>query len=972
MKELDKRYNAKEIEERIYKNWEEKGFFRPDYQVKHGLVKQGWSLTSAQNDSDARRAQATAEAYTANTPHKGAQGATPQTNTFQQMRPYVIVIPPPNVTGILHMGHALNNTIQDVLIRWNRMKGIETLWVPGVDHAGIATQNVVEKKLAKEGKRRWDLGREKFLEEVWKWKKESGDTITRQLRRLGASCDWSREAFTMDDNLSKAVREVFVTLYEKGLIYQGNRIINWCPRCQTALSDEEAEHKETEGGLYHLKYPVLGTSLNSPTAKASAGMGSYEKMGEDHIVVATTRPETMLGDVAVAVNPEDLRYKHLIGKKLLLPLVNREIPVIADEFVDPKFGTGMVKVTPAHDPNDFEMGQRHNLPQINVMQTNGKMNDQAGPYKNMDRFEARKKVIEDLESQGLFLKKEKHMHAVGQCYRCQTVVEPYLSKQWFVKMKPLADKALAEHAKGKTVFTPDRWTKVYTNWLEGIRDWCISRQIWWGHQIPAWYCSLCEEQYQAGIAQSSKVKGQSDNVIVSRETPKSCPKCGSDKLRQDPDVLDTWFSSWLWPFSTLGWPDKNSSDLKKYYPGSDLITAPEIIFFWVARMIMAGCEFLGEVPFNRIYLHGTVRDDQGRKMSKSLGNSIDPLEVIEEMGADALRWSLIMLSAQDVYLSREKFEVGRNFTNKLWNASRFVLMGLEGFTEGSSELNLDIKRLPVAHRWILSTLEKKTKLIEKELAQFGLSQASTELYHFVWNDFCDWFIELAKPYLQNEETKKDTQAVLFYVLDKILRLLHPFMPFTTEEIWQRFREIAKNKTDWAESIIHASWPHSAKFSDEKAESEMDVLQRSVAGLRDIRVRISAPPAQKIAAVIHAKEKGKAAILQGLSSQICSLAKLEKLEVVEKFSDQEGYSVAPFADFDVLVSTQGLVDPAEEKKKLEKKIAELKPWIEAMSKKLSNENFVARAPKQVIDGEKAKLEDAKKLLGSCQEQLAKLK
>ncbi len=900
MKELDKRYNAKDIEERIYRNWEAKGYFRPETQVSKKTGK-----------------------------------------------PYVIVIPPPNVTGILHMGHALNNTIQDVMIRWNRMRGIETLWVPGVDHAGIATQNVVEKKLAKEGKRRWDLGREKFLEEVWKWKKESGDTITRQLRRLGASCDWSREAFTMDENLSKAVREVFVTLHEKGLIYQGNRIINWCPRCQTALSDEEAEHKDTEGGLYHLKYPVVGAK------------GPYEKMGVDHIVVATTRPETMLGDVAVAVNPEDPRYKHLLGKKLLLPLVNREILVIADEFVDPAFGTGMVKVTPAHDPNDFEMGQRHKLPQINVMQPNGKMNDQAGPYKNMDRFEARKKVIEDLEAQGLFLKKEKHMHAVGQCYRCQTVVEPYLSKQWFVKMQPLADKALKAHSEGKTTFYPDRWTKVYTNWLEGIRDWCISRQIWWGHQIPAWYDD-------AGNVYVARSEAEAKTVAKNKN--------GKDvSLKQDPDVLDTWFSSWLWPFSTLGWPDKNALDLKKYYPGSDLITAPEIIFFWVARMIMAGCEFLGEVPFNRIYLHGTVRDDQGRKMSKSLGNSIDPLEVIEEMGADALRWSLVMLSAQDVYLSREKFEVGRNFTNKLWNASRFVLMGLEGYAEGTADLKIDPKKLPSAHRWILSTLEKKTKLIEKTLSEFGLSQASTELYHFVWNDFCDWFIELAKPYLQDEKTKKETQAVLFYVLEKILRLLHPFMPFTTEEIWQRFRELAQDGKQWPETLMHALWAdEKSKFNDEAAEKEMDILQRSVTGLRDIRARIGAPPSQKITAVIHVKEKNSLSPLTRLNAQICGMAKLEKLEIVESFAKQDGYSVSPFADFDVLVSTQGLVDPAEEKKKLEKKIAELEPWIKSMTAKLSNENFVARAPKQVIDGEKAKLEDAKKLLVSCQEQLTKIK
>lgn len=896
MKELEKRYNAKEIEERLYQWWESSGFFKPESQ-----------------------------------PSK------------KSGKPYVIVIPPPNVTGILHMGHALNNTIQDAMIRFNRMKGIETLWVPGVDHAGIATQNVVEKKLAKEGKRRWDLGREKFLEEVWKWKHESGNTITRQLRRLGASCDWSREAFTMDENLSKAVREVFVTLYERGLIYQGNRIINWCPRCQTALSDEEAEHKETEGGLYHLKYPVLGKKA------------PYEKMGEDHIVVATTRPETMLGDVAVAVNPEDPRYKNLIGKKLLLPLVNREIPVIADEFVDPKFGTGIVKVTPAHDPNDFEMGLRHKLPQINVMHPNGKMNESAGPYKDMDRFEARKKVIADLEEQGLFLKKEKHMHAVGQCYRCQTVVEPYLSKQWFVKMKPLADKALKEHRAGKTTFTPDRWTKVYTNWLEGIRDWCISRQIWWGHQIPAWYCEDCDAA-----------------PLVSRETPKECSKCKSKNLKQDPDVLDTWFSSWLWPFSTLGWPNKDAADLKRFYPGSDLITAPEIIFFWVARMIMSGCEFLGEVPFNRIYLHGTVRDDQGRKMSKSLGNSIDPLEVIEEIGADALRWSLVMLSAQDVYLSKEKLEVGRNFTNKLWNASRFVLMGLEGFTEGTAELKLDPKKLPVAHRWILSTLEKKSKTIEKELAQFGLSQSSTELYHFVWNDFCDWFIELTKPYLQNEETKKETQAVLFYVLEKILRLLHPFMPFTTEEIWQRFRDIAKDKAEWPATIMHAVYSPAPGFQDSAAEKEIDILQRAVTGLRDLRARAGISPAVKIKAVIESKVPETISILIRLLPQIQNLAKLETAEVASQVLNRDQFSINAYPDFTVLISTEGLVDSGKEKEKLEKKIAELEPWIKSMTVKLSNENFVARAPKQVIDGEKAKLEDAKKLLASCQDQLAKLK
>ena len=775
---LETRFNPADVETRFYQEWESKGYFRPaSDRVGSGSFSDSGKrcLTPLPNDEGDRHH------------FKEQNGASP--------RPYVIVIPPPNVTGILHMGHALNNSIQDILTRWHRMKGIDTLWVPGVDHAGIATQNVVEKKLAKEKKTRWDLGREKFLEEVWKWKDEHGSTITRQLRRLGASCDWTRERFTMDEGLSKAVREAFVTLYERGLIYRGNYIINWCPRCQTALSDEEAAHKDVQGGLYHIKYPICGK--NPP----------YEEMGEDHIVVATTRPETMLGDTAVAVHPTDPRYKHLIGKKVLLPLVNREILVIADEFVDPEFGTGIVKVTPAHDPNDFAMGHRHKLEQINVMTPNGKINEHGGAYKGMDRFEARKQILKDLEAQELFVRRDSHLHAVGHCYRCDTVVEPYLSKQWFVKMQPLAEKALKAHEQGKTVFYPDRWTKVYLNWLRGIRDWCISRQIWWGHQIPVWY----DEEENIYVARSEQEAREQSRKKRGKEV----------NLIQDPDVLDTWFSSWLWPFSTLGWPAK-TEDLKKFYPTSDLVTAPEIIFFWVARMIMAGLEFMGEVPFHRIYIHGTVRAASGLKMSKSLGNVIDPLEIVEEMGADALRYSLVMLSAQDVYLSREKFEVGRNFTNKVWNACRFVLMQLEDFKEASVDpKQFDKIELSLPSRWILSLFEEKAAQVERHLAQFEMSQAATELYHFVWDDFCDWYIELAKPMILSQDAalKLQTQKVLFFVCERILRLLNPFMPFVTETIWGNFKEKAKDAKTWPESLMLAHWPleSARRFENKEAQ-----------------------------------------------------------------------------------------------------------------------------------------------------------
>jgi len=922
---LDKQYNSKEVERKWYRLWEEKGFFRPA--TDHGRKTAGKS--------------------------------------------YAIVIPPPNVTGILHMGHALNNSIQDILVRWNRMRGRDTLWVPGVDHAGIATQNVVEKKLAKEKKTRWDLGREKFLEEVWKWKHDHGSTITRQLRRLGASCDWTRERFTMDEGLSKAVREAFVTLYERGLIYRGNYIINWCPRCQTALSDEEAAHKDVQGGLYHIKYPIAGKS------------GPYEKMGEDHIVVATTRPETMLGDTAVAIHPKDPRYQHLIGKKVILPLVNREIPVITDEFVDPEFGTGMVKVTPAHDPNDFAMGHRHNLEQVNVMTPDGKINENGGPYKGMDRFEARKKILVDLEAQGLFIKRDSHLHAVGHCYRCDTVVEPYLSKQWFVKMQPLAEKALKAHEQGKTVFYPDRWTKVYLNWLRGIRDWCISRQIWWGHQIPAWHCAYCAkddgnrmtDEVKKDLASSSVHHSSSKGITVAREKPSKCPTCGGTDLKQDPDVLDTWFSSWLWPFSTLGWPEK-TEDLKKFYPTSDLVTAPEIIFFWVARMIMAGLEFMLEVPFRQIYIHGTVRAASGLKMSKSLGNSIDPLEVIEEMGADALRYSLVMLSAQDVFLSREKFEVGRNFANKVWNACRFVLMQLGDLKDASADPGqFKQSELSLPSRWILSRLEERTAAVEKHLGQFGLAQAASDLYHFVWDDFCDWYIELAKPMIQSADPslKLQTQKVLFYVTEKILRLLQPFMPFITEEIWQTFKQKASDAKAWPETLMFAGWPHTENpvFRDTAAQKAIGLLQDAVGGIRDLRTRFQIAPQNKLKAVIACKEQATREVLRQFEREVKALARLETLEITGEFKKQGAMVANAFADFNVFVSLEGILDLEEEKKRLRKKIAETGQWIENIRKKIENPSFAEKAPKEILEKEKEKLNDAKSLLLSFQTQLAGL-
>ena len=693
-----------------------------------------------------------------------------------EKEPFSIVIPPPNVTGQLHMGHALDNTLQDILIRYKRMQGYNTLWMPGTDHAGIATQIKVEELLRSEGTSRYDLGREKFIEQVWNWKNQYGARISNQLRSLGASCDWERERFTMDEGCSQAVREVFVSLYEKGLIYQGHRITNWCPRCNTALSDIEVEHEEKPGNLYHVKYPVEG------------------KEGE-YITVATTRPETILGDSGVAVHPEDQRYKSYVGENLLLPLLNRRIPVVADEYVDPAFGTGAVKVTPAHDPNDFDMGQRHQLPQIVVMNPDGTMNDEAGRYAGMDRYECRKQLVRDLQEAGFLVQIDEHTHAVGHCQRCATVVEPLVSKQWFVKMEPLTKPSLEAVTSGKIEFVPDRFTKIYCNWLENIRDWCISRQIWWGHRIPAWYCDCGE-------------------VVVSRVDVDKCPVCGK-LMQQDPDVLDTWFSSALWPFSTMGWPQQTPL-LKQFYPTSVLVTGYDIIFFWVARMITMGIEFQHEIPFRHVFIHGLVRDSQGRKMSKSLGNGIDPLEVIEKYGSDTLRFTLVTgnTPGNDMRFYWERVESSRNFANKIWNASRFVLMNLEGF-DGKKTPSLE--NFTLADRWILSRYENTVTEVTRNIENFELGEAARLVYEFIWNEYCDWYIELAKSRLYNKENaagKETAQYVLSYVLSQTLQLLHPFMPFITEEIWQALPHQEN-------SIMIAPWPKCRQeFIDNTAEQQM--------------------------------------------------------------------------------------------------------------------------------------------------------
>jgi len=821
------------------------------------------------------------------------------------------------------MGHALNNTIQDILIRYHRMSGEESLWMPGIDHAGIATQNVVEKSLAKEGLKRQDLGRDKFIERVWAWKEEYGSTIIKQLKKLGASCDWDRLRFTMDQEYSKAVVEVFVKLYEKGLIYRGSYIINWCPRCQTALSDEEAPHHELQGNLYYLRYPLKDISEGlSPKGTVP-----------DYIVVATTRPETMLGDTAVAVNPKDRRYKHLIGKTIILPLVNREIKIIADAMVDTKFGTGAVKVTPAHDPNDYAIGMKHNLEFINVMYPDARMNEFACDYKDMDRFEAREVILEDLKEKGLLDKIEPHTLSAGHCYRCHTIIEPYLSKQWFVRMKPLAKPAISAVKKGEVKFHPSRWTKVYLNWMENIQDWCISRQIWWGHRIPVYYCKSCP-----------------DKAIVSEIKPDKCPGCGSTDIYQDEDVLDTWFSSWLWPFATFGWP-KESEDLRYFYPTSTLVTAPEIIFFWVARMIMAGFEFMGGKPFKDVYIHGTVRDIEGKKMSKSLGNIIDPLEIINEYGADALRFSLISITAQgqDVFLSKERFEQGRNFANKIWNASRFILTNLD-----PKEVNTDLcvffkkEQLDIINSWILSRFYSTLKDVNKSLVNFKFNEAANLLYGFFWHEFCDWYLEIIKPDIKQAQN----QVVMYKILEKFLRAIHPFMPFITEEIWSRINEITLQGKNGEKSIMKEPWPHiQEQIINKKAEKDAQSLFNMITEIRNLRSSIDIKPEQKVVVSVFAHSKAISKLLNSQAGLLVNLAKLENFHILETNKRPASTITAVSEDVDIYLHFAGLFDTASWQNKLKEKISALRKNLTAKEARLKNKEFVNNAPPEIVEKEK---------------------
>ncbi len=873
--DIPKVYDPKDVEEKWYQFWLEKGYFHADV------------------DSP--------------------------------KRPFSIVIPPPNVTGSLHMGHALNNTLQDILVRWRRMQGYNCLWLPGTDHAGIATQNVVERELAKEGLSRQQLGREEFIKRVWQWKERYGGVIIHQLKRLGASCDWQRERFTMDEGLSRAVREVFVRLYEEGLIYRGNYIINWCPRCQTALSDLEVEHREEEGHLYYLRYPLEGG-------------------GE--IVVATTRPETMLGDTAVAVNPADDRYKDLVGRYAILPVLGRKIPVIADDYVDPEFGTGALKITPAHDPYDFEIGLRHNLPAVKVIDEEGRMTEEAGPYKGLDRFECREKIVEDFRQEGVLQRMEPYQHSVGHCYRCGTVVEPMLSVQWFVKTKPLAEPAIRAVKEGRTRIIPQNWEKVYFEWMESIRDWCISRQIWWGHRIPAWYCEDC---------------GQ---ITVSRETPEACSYCGSERLRQEEDVLDTWFSSALWPFSTLGWPDE-TKELEIFYPTSVLVTGFDILFFWVARMMMMGLHFMGDVPFRDVYIHALVRDMEGQKMSKTKGNVIDPLEMIERYGTDALRFTLAVLAAQgrDIKLSEQRIESSRNFCNKLWNAARFSLMNLDGYT-GEGDLPSDTLTLP--DRWILTRLREVIEEVTKALEDYRFNEAAQALYHFVWHRFCDWYLELIKPYLyqrEDEGLRSRTQGTLVFVFDKLLKMLHPFMPFITEEIWQRLPHRG-------ESITVAPWPEVEGIPrDEVAAQRMERVMGVITAIRNIRGEMGVAPTKRVRAILRVEQQGVAEELHEDAPFIENLGLLEGMEITVGGEPPKAAATAISHAVEVFVPFKDLVpDPKREEARLLKELRKVMEELQFVQRKLSNPAFLERAPGEVVAKERNKAAELEALKGKLEGRL----
>lgn len=858
---LSKSYAFSEVESRWYAHWEREGCFRAE-------------------------------------PHSSRSG-------------YSIVIPPPNVTGQLHMGHAFNITVQDILCRYQRAKGLEVLWVPGTDHAGIATQNVVERQIAREGLTRDALGRETFLDRVWEWREKYGGIIINQLKRLGASCDWSRERFTMDEGLSRAVRQVFVTLYEEGLLYRGKRMINWCPRCMTALANIEVESEELDSRLYYLRYPLLN-------AKGS-------------LVIATTRPETMLGDTAVAVHPKDPRYAAHIGQQVLLPLMKRHIPVIADSYVDREFGTGALKVTPAHDFNDFELARKHQLDFVRVIAEDGTMTDLAGPYAGLDRYEARKRVLKDLEAEGALVKIESHKNRVGHCYRCSSVVEPMQSLQWFVATKSLADKAMAAVRDGRTHIIPPKWEKDYFIWLESVEDWCVSRQIWWGHRIPAWYCAKC------------------GHINVRRDDPVACGNCGSDSLEQDRDVLDTWFSSALWPFSTLGWPD-DTAELKKFYPTSVLVTAFDILFFWVARMMMMGLHFMGKQPFNDVYVHALVRDAQGQKMSKSKGNAIDPLVMMDVYGTDALRFTLAALGVQgrDVKLSEERIEGYKHFVNKLWNASRLVLMNLQ---ESAAPDGIPSKPARLTHRWILSRLQRLTADVDDAMDKYYFNQYANSVYQFLWHEYCDWYLEMIKAdfYGDDPEAKSVAQSVAVHVLGQILILLHPIMPFVTEEIWQKLPQTSGD-------LARTSFPVvKQELIDEDAEAEMDLIMGVVNGIRNIRGEMNVPPASRVEAVCLCTTDSERKLIDAHADTVSDLARLSKLQVGlhGEVGKPRLAANALVKNVEVYVILKDILDFGNESNRLKKEIAKLEKEFGNTQKKLTNEDFLQRAPSDVIDKEREK-------------------
>ncbi len=877
MKNLEKNYDPKNFEDRIYKDWEENGYFTPEID--------------------------------------------------ENKEPFTIVMPPPNVTGNLHLGHAMNNTLQDILIRWKRMSGYSALWVPGTDHASISTEAKVVEKIKQDGKSKEELGRDGFLEEAWAWTEKYGGNIKRQLRKLGVSCDWTRDSFTLDDNLSDAVEEVFIKMYNEDLIYQGNRIVNWCPSCNTAISDAEVEHEDENGKLWHIKYNF--------------------KDSDDYIVIATTRPETMLGDLAVAVDPADERYEDKIGKTLILPLVNREIPLIADDYVDMEFGTGCVKITPSHDPNDFEVGQRHDLGQCIVIEEDASISPGYGKYSGMDRYEARKEMVKDLEEAGLLVKIEDHFHAVGHCERCSTVIEPLISKQWFVKMEDLAKPAKEAYLNGDLSLIPDRFGKIYLNWLDNIRDWCISRQLWWGHRIPVYYCDECHK------------------VMVAKDRPDVCPDCGCESFTQDPDTLDTWFSSALWPFSTLGWPHK-TEDLDYFFPTDVLVTGYDIIFFWVIRMVFSSLHNMGELPFHHVYFTGLIRDEEGRKMSKSLNNGVDPLEVIDKYGADALRFTLITGNSpgNDMRYTEKRVEANRNFANKLWNASRFIFMNMDE----NANYSIEDAKLEIEDKWVISRINTLAKTVDKNLDKYEIGLAASALYDFIWFEFCDWYIEFVKPrlYGEDEDRKYAALSTLVYSLDNILRLLHPFMPFITEEIYSLLPEKE-------EKIIVADYPvFNEDLSYSWEEESVGIIVDAISAIRNQRAELKIPASKKSDLYFYSEDKDLTSMIKKLDYNFMSLASAKEVIILDEDKDMDNSVTIVMDGYKIYISLDGLVDYEKEVERLKGEEKKVLSEIKRAEGKLSNEKFVSKAPEKLVMAEKDKLVKYQNMLEEIRESIEDIK